>query len=353
MSIKSNTSLYLALILLATLLPSDLFSQDSNRVEIVGVGDIMMGTNFPKGHLPPGNDCMPLIEAMAEHLRGADYSFGNLECAVSNNAELEKRCKDTTKCYAFRMPEKYMECLSSVGFDAMSLANNHSGDFGLDGRNKTKELLEANSIGYAGLLSDPTDIREVNGLKIGLAAFAPNSGTCDIRQIARAQAIVSDLAGECDIVVVSFHGGAEGKENQHVTRETEEFYGENRGNVYKFSHAMIDAGADVVFGHGPHVVRAVELYNDRFIAYSLGNFCTYSRFNVSGPNGLAPLVKVFTDRQGKFIEAEVVSGIQRGEGGLKIDPNSAAFLKMAELTASDFPETSLQFSGGKIVRKGE
>ena len=67
---------------------------------------------------------------------------------------------------------------------------------------------------------------------------------------------------------------------------------QNRGSVYRFAHEVVDAGADVVFGHGPHVTRALEFYRDRLICYSLGNFATYRRFNLSGPNGIAPIVKV-------------------------------------------------------------
>ena len=68
--------------------------------------------------------------------------------------------------------------------------------------------------------------------------------------------------------------------NQRVTREREYYYGENRGNVYELAHLMVDHGADVILGHGAHVVRAIEVYNQRVIAYSLGNFLTYSRFNL-------------------------------------------------------------------------
>ncbi len=109
--------------------------------------------------------------------------------------------------------------------------------------------------------------------------------------MAEAEEIVRHLADTCDIVIVSFHGGAEGANYQHVTKDYEMYYTENRGNVYSFAHRMIDAGADVIFGHGPHITRAVEVYNERFIAYSLGNFCTYGRFNLSGPNGIAPVIK--------------------------------------------------------------
>ena len=89
-----------------------------------------------------------------------------------------------------------------------------------------------------------------------------------------------------DIVIVSFHGGAEGSKALHVPYGQETFYGENRGHLREFTHTVIDAGADLVWGHGPHVLRGMEVYKDRLIAYSLGNFATYGRFNTRGQQGL-------------------------------------------------------------------
>ena len=144
-----------------------------------------------------------------------------------------------------------------------------------------------------------------------------------------------------DVVIVSFHGGAEGRNHQHVTRKTEKFYGENRGNVYEFAHAMIDAGADIIFGHGPHVTRAVDIYKDRFITYSMGNFCTYGRFNLRGVNGIAPIVKIETNSEGKFLQGQLIPIYQPGAGGPKIDPKKRAISVIRELTKKDFPESNL------------
>ena len=126
------------------------------------------------------------------------------------------------------------------------------------------------------------------------------------------------LADTCDIVIVSFHGGAEGADFQHVPKTNEMFHGENRGDVYNFAHTMIDNGADVVFGHGPHVTRAIEVYKDRFISYSLGNFCTYGRFNLAGPNGLAPIVKINVDTSGRFLSGRIIPVYQTMAGRSKI-----------------------------------
>ena len=163
----------------------------------------------------------------------------------------------------------------------------------------------------------------------------------DLKDYHGAMKITEQLDSLADVVIISFHGGGEGKDHQHVVRGDEEYLGANRGNVYRFSHDVVDAGADVVFGHGPHVTRAMELYGDRLICYSLGNFATYRRFNLRGPNGIAPIVKVYVDLEGKFISGEVVPVYQPGEGGPRHDGQSRAIHKLIELTETDFPEQEL------------
>jgi len=315
------------------------------EIKIVGVGDIMLGTAYPhRKYLPPNEDCTPLLEDIKTYLREADISFANLEGAIVDGGKMSKNCKDTLKCYAFRMPEKFSSCLSGSGFDILSLANNHSGDFGDFGRKRTMQLLDSVHIEYAGLEKKPSAEFVRDGIKYGFIAFAPNKGTLDLLKTDKAAEMVKALADNNDIVIVSFHGGAEGKDYQHLTKETEEFYGENRGNIYEFAHKMIDAGADVIFGHGPHVTRAMEIYKNRFIAYSLGNFCTYARFNLSGPNGIAPLVQLVTNEKGEFLRGKIIPIYQAGEGGTHIDPHKRVIDVINKLNKSDLPENVLEIS---------
>jgi poly-gamma-glutamate capsule biosynthesis protein CapA/YwtB (metallophosphatase superfamily) len=239
------------------------------------------------------------------------------------------------------MPEKFAECFKDAGFDVLTIANNHSGDFGDLGRRTTVRLLDSLGIYHAGWIEYPTAILIKDSVTYGIAAFAPNSGTVSITDTVAAKVIIKELRSKCDIVIATFHGGAEGSAHQHVTRKTEEFYGENRGNVYEFSHALIDAGADIVFGHGPHVPRAVELYKNKFIAYSLGNFCTYGRFNLKGPNGLAPIVKLEISLDGDFIKGQIISAKQPGGIGTVLDKNNGSAKLINDLTKMDFPESQL------------
>ena len=321
-----------------------------DTLSIIGVGDIMMGTNFPKPeYLPPDSGRFLLAEAKP-FLKDADVTFGNLEGVILNDGGTQKHCKNPDLCYLFRSPEYMAAHLKQAGFDVLSTANNHAGDFGDIGRQNTMNVLDSLEIHHAGLQSKPYETFIIDGMKYGFAAFAPNSGTMSIHDHEGAKKIVSHLDSISDVVIVSFHGGAEGKKYQHVTRETETFYGENRGNVYQFSHDLIDAGADVIFGHGPHVVRAIEVYNNRFIAYSLGNFCTYARFNLKGPNALAPIIKVFTGADGSFLYARVFPFIQRAPGGPKIDQEKTVITKLRELMSTDFPENRLSLDDEGFIR---
>lgn len=314
----------------------------SDTISIIGVGDIMLGTNFPsKRYLPPKNNCYPLLENVKHILQNAHLTVGNLEGCFSDTAPLVKRCKDATKCYAFRMPISYSNCLKDAGFDVLTLANNHSGDFGDLGRQTTVNTLDTLFITHAGLAKYPYAILVKENVRYGIASFSPNRGTVSIHDTLTAKKIVKKLKKSVDIVVVTFHGGAEGSKHQHITRKNEFFYGENRGNVYQFARIVIDAGADVVFGHGPHVPRAIDLYKNRFIAYSLGNFCTYGRFNLSGPNGIAPIIKINVDKNGVFLDGNILSAKQLGGGGTYLDSNKNAVKIIQSLTKKDIPESPL------------
>ena len=354
----------LSLTVLCLTLPSYSFIQDTvvitsdtiplkRNIVITGVGDIMLGSSFPSAkYLPPHDNPYLLLEELADTLRNSDITFGNLEGSFLDDGPAAKKCRDTTACYLFRMPERYITALTATGFDVVSVANNHFGDFGMLSRKRTQEILDSANIEFAGLIEKPWAIFDRDSVRYGFCAFAPNAGTVNINDTVIAAAIVRMLNDSCDIVIVSFHGGAEGKDFQNLTRQSEIFYGEDRGNVYEFAHKMIDCGADVVFGHGPHVVRSVEVYNERFISYSLGNFCTYGRFNLAGPNSLAPVIKINVDIQGRFISGRIIPGIQPWPGGVKFDPSGQVINKIRELVAQDLPESVIDISeSGRIEYK--
>lgn len=321
---------------------------------VIGVGDIMLGTNYPSPSYLPPHDGAALLAEVKDTLRQADVTFGNLEGTMFDHGGLPKRCQNPSVCYVFRTPSHYVRYLVEAGFDLLSLANNHSGDFGPEGRRQTMQTLREAKIAFAGLEGIcETAVIERAGKRWGLCAFAPNTGTCDLRDIPRAQALVRQLKGQVDFLIVSFHGGAEGPAHQRVPRRTEYFHGENRGDVYTFAHAVVDAGADVVLGHGPHVPRAIELYKDRLIAYSLGNFCTYGRFSLAGPAGIAPILQVDIDEQGRFAAGQIIPTYQQKHCGPKFDPQRRAIETICQLTSVDFPETLLTISPEGHIHRSE
>jgi len=323
---------------------------EEEALVIIGTGDIMLGTSYPsESYLPPGKDCSPILRPVQHVLQSGDLLFGNLEGVFCSEGGTPKNCKNPATCYVFRMPDHFLDCILETGYDVLSVANNHVNDFGPAGRASTAAMLDSAGVAYAGFVTHPWTIFEKGGVTYGFAAFAPNRGTMDLKDYDWAAEITSMLNSLADVVIISFHGGAEGKDHQHVVRGDEMYLGANRGNVYYFAHRVVDAGADVVFGHGPHVTRAVELYRDRLICYSLGNFATYRRFNLRGPNGIAPIVKVKVDREGNFIQGEVVSVYQPGEGGPRIDPAGRAIAKLKALTEFDFPDQELVVDSDGIL----
>jgi len=328
-------------------------SMQKDTIQVVAVGDIMMGTIYPNGeYLPPNNDCSRSFSMVKQYFANADVVFGNLEGALTDSKVSAKKCNNPAVCYTFGMPTKYVNCLVDAGFNVLSLANNHMGDFGEQGRVSTVQTLKNAGIHYAGLLSCPTAEFVVDGVKYGFCAFAPNTGTVDVRKIPEAQEIVRQLKERCDIVIVSFHAGAEGRAYQNVTRQTETYLGENRGNVYEFAHKMIDAGADILLGHGPHVTRAVEIYKDRFIAYSMGNFSTFSRINVEGVNGVAPIFRIYTTGSGQFIKALITPTIQpNNDRNPRYDPSGRVISIIQNLTKTDFPEQKINISNDGWITK--
>lgn len=323
---------------------------DSQKILVMGVGDIMLGSNYPSEHLLPPKDGAELLKEATPLLQSADIAFGNLEGVLMTGKGVPKHCQDEKHCYVFKSPDHYVHHLSAAGIDVVSIANNHTGDFGQKGREHTVEVLKKEGLIFAGHIEHPYSLFERKGVRYGFCAFAPNQGTMSVNDKEQAIELITRLKDSCDILIVSMHIGAEGTKYNHVTRKQEIFLGENRGDPYHFARLVIDAGADIVFGHGPHVVRAVDLYKGRFIAYSLGNFATYGTINVSGINGYAPLVAVETDLEGRFIGGRIYSFLQEKGTGPRLDNLHRAAREMRRLTHIDVPEAGLQIDSLGVLK---
>jgi poly-gamma-glutamate capsule biosynthesis protein CapA/YwtB (metallophosphatase superfamily) len=197
-------------------------------------------------------------------------------------------------------------------------------------------------IHHSGLEGDFASM-EVNGLKVAVMAYAVTRNSNLMLDYDLARATVAGYAGNHDIVIVSFHGGAEGRNVSNLPFAEEIYFGEPRGDVVKFSRMMVDAGADLVIGHGPHVVRAMENYKDRLIAYSLGNFATYYGISVEGIKGIAPVLEVTLDGEGHFVEGMIHSTVQIRPAGPSIDPSRRALRLIRDLSNEDFGSPGIRF----------
>jgi hypothetical protein len=307
------------------------------------VGDVMMGSTFPDetGGLLPPEDGALLFAEVQPLLAAADVAFGNLEGPLADSGASEKCAHSKPgRCYAFRTPTRYAAHLQAAGFKVMSLANNHASDFGEEGRASTRRALDALGILHAGAVGEVARL-DVRGTRVAVLTFSTSGGMNDVRDLAEAARLVGEAARDADLVVVSFHGGAEGAAFQHVPPGKEEFLGEDRGDLRAFARAVIAAGADLVLGHGPHVVRGMEVLDGRLVAYSLGNFATYGGMNLSGPNGLTLVLEVSLARDGTFLSGRIHAARQERPGGPHLDPMGEIIPLVRALSQADFGSTAV------------
>ena len=309
----------------------------NDTLTIAMVGDIMMGTTYPSRMLP-ANDGADLFRDAKPILVRADLAVGNLEGTLCDRGQSTKGSGPNS--YSFRTPTSYAHLLREAGFDYLSQANNHANDFGQEGIASTERCLREQGILFSGIAGrTETAVIERKGEKIGLCAFGHNSYTLKHTDLNVVGRIVDQLVRDCDIVIVSFHGGAEGRTQSHLPQGSETFLGENRGSLRQLAHFCIDHGADIVYGHGPHVVRGTEVYKGRFIAYSLGNFCTPYNVSLTGISGYAPLIEIKTDLEGRFLSGRIHPMTQQRGIGPRHDTTGVVVRQIRQLSEADLPQS--------------
>ena len=319
-----------------------------DTLTIAVTGDIMMGTTYPSVQLPEKQGT-ELFRDAKPILRAADLALGNLEGTLCDGGKSTKGSGPNS--YSFRMPTSYAHLLTDAGYDYLSMANNHANDFGTDGILSTENELKREGILFSGIAGRTESVViERKGKKIGICAFGHNSYTLKHTDLTTVGRIVDDLVSRCDIVIVSFHGGAEGRDKSHLPQGQETFLGENRGALREMTHFCIDHGADVVFGHGPHVVRGCEVYKGRFIVYSLGNFCTPYGMSLTGISSYAPIIEIKTDLSGRFLEGQIHGLTQTRGIGPRTDKQGVVVKQIKDLTEADLPNSEARISSdGKIA----
>ena len=307
----------------------------TTSVRIAAVGDIAM---------TPSSDSGRFFSRVRLDLAG-DVVMGNLEGTLATGGE--SKCKPwSTDCFAFRAPPSYAQLLRRSGFTIMNLANNHAADYGAAGQAKTIRALRQAHLGYTGRPGQIAYVR-VGSSRVALIGFAPYPWAQDLVDIAGARRIVRLAAAHADIVVVTMHAGAEGADHTHVRPGPEFFLGENRGNAFAFSHAVVDAGADLVLGSGPHVLRGLEWYRGRLIAYSLGNFLGNGTLSFGGVLGTSAVLQVALQPDGSWLAGQLVPVRLVPPGLPAPDPRGDAIGLVRALSRADFGERAM-----RLVRDG-
>ncbi|AFZ08850.1 Capsule synthesis protein, CapA [Oscillatoria nigro-viridis PCC 7112] len=320
-------------------------------VSIKAVGDMVPGTNYPYNKLPAKKEM--LLESVKPYLKGADILFGNFESTMTDYPYSSK-AGGGRMLIAFRTPPSYAKIFKDVGFDILSIANNHSYDFHEQGFNDTIKNIDSNGMKAVGK-RDQIVYKNVKGVNFAFIGFS-NYGDVhnSLLELKAGAEVVKKAKEKADIVVISVHAGSEGTGAINVRNKTEFFYGENRGNMVLFSRTMIDAGADLILGHGPHVPRAMELYKGKLIAYSLGNFLGYRTLSTAGALGKSLILDVKMTPQGDFVSGKIIPIQLDGRGVPAVDNNFRTVGLIDRLTKSDFPNSGLTIDDkGQILKKSK
>lgn len=328
-------------------LPKLLQNLEQN-ITIKAVGDIIPGSNYPYNKLPKNKNI--LFQSVKPYLQGADILFGNFESTLTDYPYSSK-AGGGGMLFAFRTPPSYVNLLKDAGFHILNVANNHSWDFHEQGFKDTINNIDKTgmkAVGKKGQIVYKT-VKGVNVAFIGFSNYGDVHNS--LLEIKAGEAIVKEAQKNADIIVISVHAGAEGTGALRVRNENEMFYGENRGNMVLFSRKMIDAGADLILGHGPHVPRALELYKGKLVAYSLGNFMGYRSLSTAGELGQSLILQVEMNGAGDFISGKIIPVQLNRDGVPFIDNNFNSVGLIRSLTKSDFPNTPLNIDNRGQIKK--
>jgi hypothetical protein len=311
-------------------------------VTLAAVGDTDLG-NTPDLPRDPSTYFSPVAAVLA-----APIVFGNLEGTMTTSTT--SKCHHTSRhCYAFKVPPSYATIYRRAGFTVLNAANNHSYDFGEAGVLSTTAALQAAGIVQAGLPGQIGVVRD-GPLKVAFVDFAPYYNTNDLLNFATAAQLIARAKGIANVVVVYMHAGAEGAAADHVTKKTEYFVGENRGNPYAFAHAAINDGADLVIASGPHVLRGMEFYRGHLIDYSLGDFTNYDAFASNGDLDLSAILHVTLSDTGSFVSARFTSVVLRTHGQAFPDATQASAKFVNQLSRDDFGASAALVTPNGVVR---
>ncbi|MCC3765808.1 CapA family protein [Glycomyces sp. TRM65418] len=326
--------------------PAESPSPEPREITITHVGDTMPGS-YP--NQMASDDGAGFFAGVRDALPG-DVVIANLEGALST-LEFDK-CGGG-ECTYFRLPAEYAQVFADAGFDVLNQANNHGWDAGPDGAIETQEAIREAGMAVCGIKDEVCLVETESGLTVGLVGFAPYTFYTDNRDLDAVAALVASAKEQADIVVATAHLGAEGTDHRHVPEGVETYLGEDRGDTRAFARTCVDNGADLVFGHGPHVLRGMEVYNGKLIAYSLGNFGGgQNLFATDGPLGRSAILTVTVREDGTILAAQATATRMDGDGYPQLDDDHGAFEDLNEL-AADFGDAGVRVDdNGALIIPG-
>ena len=289
--------------------------------------------------LPP--DPARLLGAVTPLTRAPDVMIGNLEGTLTDVAGSSKCGPGSTDCVAFRSPPAYGRLFATAGYDALSLANNHAHDHGPAGLAETRRVVTANGIATTG---GPGEIavRTVRGIQVAVVGFAPYGWAAPLNDPAAVRTLVGQAARKADVVIVVFHGGAEGSGALHVPAGRETAFGEDRGDLRAFARTAVAAGADAVLGAGPHVVRGAEVVAGRPVAYSVGNLVGYRVLSTAGVLGTTAVLRLTFRADGSWTGGRLDPTRHVQPGYAEPDPARTAIALVGRLSREDFGPTAMR-----------
>ncbi|WP_354700667.1 hypothetical protein DSM112329_00952 [Paraconexibacter sp. AEG42_29] len=302
-----------------------------DAITVAWAGDIVLGSQYG---LPPDR-ARRVFAGVAPVLRDADLTIGNYEGTFGRGGSSKCGASPSGMCFAFQAPPENAAALEAAGFDVMNLANNHALDYGESGLHQTIQALDRVHVKHAGLPGSVTTVR-VKGRRVAIIGFAPYKWATSLTDIPAARALVTRAARRSDLVIVLIHAGAEGSDKTHTPRGTETAFGEDRGDSRAFAQAVVEGGADLVLGSGPHVLRGMERIHDRVVAYSLGNFAGHTNFGMGGVLSSSGILRVKLGPTGRALSGKLTSVVLTGPGTPTLDPSGASARLVGRLSREDF-----------------
>jgi hypothetical protein len=312
-------------------------------VSIAWGGDLTLGSSYGN----PPNAGRALLAAGTKVLKRANIAAVNYEGTFGPGGA--SKCSGKSKdCFAFQAPPGNARTIRRAGVDIVNHANNHAFDYGALGWRSTRDALAKAKVGATGAPGELKIIRR-NGTRVAFLGFSTYGWTNPMGDDAAVRARIESAAGQADIVVAFLHAGAEGADKQHVPRGPEHAFGELRGDSRHFAHTAIDAGADLILGSGPHVLRGLELYRNRLVAYSLGNLAGWHNFGTGGRSALSAVLTVALGPAGRFYAARIASYTLDGAGVPHADRGRGAVKLIKSLSRGDFPRSDLKIDRTGLV----